>query len=140
MKRLALLALLAPLCLTAPATAALRSSGTVIVHYNERRVAANVGNTHNSNNGPEAIQCELSAYPTHSSVRCWAQDTTGVRVACSYTNPPPSMIAAVSAIGPDSNVHFAWSTSGQCTYILVHNGSTTYTKNPQGSFQSVMLP
>lgn len=140
MKRLALLALLAPLCLASPSSAGQRTSGTVGIDLNARRAWANVGHTYNSSNISETIRCEVTAYPTKSVVQCFARNPAGVTAACSYVDPPPAMITAVAAIAADSNVHFTWSTTGQCSYISVHLTSNTDPKLPPYPNQSVMVP
>lgn len=140
MKRLALLALLAPLCFASPSAAGQRTWGTIGIDLTARRAWANVGHTYNSSNISETIRCEVTAYPTQSSISCFARTPAGVTAACSYTNPPLPMLVAVASIGADSNVHFYWSTTGQCTLILVGLGSNGDPKIPPVASQSVMVP
>jgi len=137
MKKLALLALLVPLCLTVPSSAGTRSLGSVGIDQTGRRAYGNIGGTYNSSSINEKIECQLTAYATHTNIWCTARTATGVTGACSYTNAPAGMIAAVGAIKDDSNLHFTWTTTGQCGYIHVTNGSTTETKTPPASNQMV---
>lgn len=140
MKRLALLAILAPLSLTAPASAGVRSVGPVIVTLAASRAAGNVGDTYNSSNIVEKIQCEIYATPTASTLRCNATDPSGVSAACYNSNPPLPMLIAVGSIGADSNVIFTWNATGQCASVKVANGSTVAPKTPPNFSQTVFVP
>jgi hypothetical protein len=131
MKLSNILAVLAIACLTVPASAGRKSpSYGVVVNLSGRTANGTLGPVHNSSNNVESIYCSIIGYETATGVSCAAVSAANVFAACNITNPPRPMLDALSTMGPDSNISFAWSSTYKCTSISVLTSSDAAAKIP----------
>jgi hypothetical protein len=75
--------------------------------------------------GLQYITCGSSSSPTGTpEVTCTAYSSSGQFLFCYAVNPPSVMRDTVAGINTTSNITFYSNTStGQCTFIFVTNGS-----------------
>ncbi|MBC8085643.1 MAG: hypothetical protein H7Z40_00140 [Phycisphaerae bacterium] len=94
------------------------------VTINDPAMFANgdVSLVHNTPDPIQFIFCESQG----SSARCLARNVAGIVRTCSTANP--AHLAAIHSIGTDSFLQFSWNAVGQCTAVMVRNGSLTVPK------------
>ena len=94
------------------------------VTINDPAMTAN-GDVSFVHNTPDVIQylyCESQG----ANARCVARNLAGVVRSCSTANP--AHLAAIHSMGTDSYLAFWWNAVGQCTTVIVRNGSLTVPK------------
>ncbi|MBC8088866.1 MAG: hypothetical protein H7Z40_16500 [Phycisphaerae bacterium] len=77
---------------------------------------------HNTPDVVQILYCESQG----TSARCVARNLGLLVRSCSTANP--AHLAAIHSIGTDSYVRFSWNAAGQCTLVIVRNGSLTVPK------------
>lgn len=121
------LAALPILCVGAYAYAGAKYVFPVTVNAANQHAQGSLGSTRNSADAGTYIGCYVTAQPGSStSATCYAKDPTS-HGNCFTTNS--AMVAAVESVQGDSWISFDWDASGNCTRVVVDNGSGNEPKN-----------
>ncbi len=116
------------------ARAGLRSSGfTVGINQTGRVGYGQLGDIRSAGDNVEYLQCQVDSVAAGQSSIVKTQTPGVTSVTCSghvgiaqqftCTSPSPALVTAALSIHGDSYLFVSWDTSGNCTEIMVQNGS-----------------
>lgn len=112
---------------SAPATAGLKSyvSAQVNTWGNTISISGALGDTRNTANGTEYLECGSNS----NTAYCTYRNPAGTYYSCNTTNA--AMVEVVRSMSGDGSINFSYdSTTNVCTYMLSYASSRAQPKSP----------
>lgn len=107
------------LALSVNAIAGTKTNTATVINDAVQMASGSLSSARTSADTLQFISCEL--YATSGTITCKARNSAGTQRNCTTTDPV--YVKTVQMINISSYVAFWWDAAGNCTNILVRNGS-----------------
>jgi hypothetical protein len=110
------------------ALAGLKTFGDVSINDSAMVASGELGAARSTTDTRQYLSCQTAADTGSSLGQCFAVDANGVFRSCYTFNP--QLVATIRSLNGDSYLVFDWNANGECTGVIVYNGSDTPPKAP----------